>query len=54
VGGRDDQQGAVAGAIVADRFKGKRVAVVHDKTTYGQGLADETRPTCVFIQRWTL
>jgi branched-chain amino acid transport system substrate-binding protein len=41
--GRDDQQGALAGAIIAQRFKGKRVAVVHDKTTYGQGLADETR-----------
>jgi branched-chain amino acid transport system substrate-binding protein len=43
--GRDDQQGGVAGAIIADRFKGKRVAVVHDKTTYGQGLAEETRKT---------
>ncbi len=41
--GRDDQQGGVAGAIIAERFKGKRVAIVHDKTTYGQGLADETR-----------
>jgi branched-chain amino acid transport system substrate-binding protein len=41
--GRDDQQGVVAGAIIADKFKGKRVAVVHDKTTYGQGLAEETR-----------
>jgi branched-chain amino acid transport system substrate-binding protein len=41
--GRDDQQGALAGAIILDRFKGKRVAVVHDKTTYGQGLANETR-----------
>jgi branched-chain amino acid transport system substrate-binding protein len=41
--GRDDQQGILAGAIIAQRFKGKRVAVVHDKTTYGQGLADETR-----------
>lgn len=41
--GRDDQQGGMAGAIIADKFKGKRVAVVHDKTTYGQGLADETR-----------
>jgi branched-chain amino acid transport system substrate-binding protein len=41
--GRDDQQGPVAGAIIADKFKGKRVAVVHDKTTYGQGLAEETR-----------
>jgi branched-chain amino acid transport system substrate-binding protein len=43
--GRDDQQGIVAGAIVAERFKGKRVAMVHDKTTYGQGLAEETRKT---------
>src|SRR5215475_11437625 len=41
--GRDDQQGVLAGAIVAARFKGKRVAIVHDKTTYGQGLAEETR-----------
>jgi branched-chain amino acid transport system substrate-binding protein len=43
--GRDDQQGGVAGAIIAERFKGKRVVIVHDKTTYGQGLADETRKT---------
>jgi branched-chain amino acid transport system substrate-binding protein len=41
--GRDDQQGGVAGGIIADKFKGKRIAVVHDKTTYGQGLAEETR-----------
>jgi branched-chain amino acid transport system substrate-binding protein len=41
--GRDDQQGGVAGNIIATRFKGKRVAFVHDKTTYGQGLAEETR-----------
>src|SRR5256714_15421074 len=26
--GRDDQQGGVAGAIIADKFKGKRVAIV--------------------------
>jgi branched-chain amino acid transport system substrate-binding protein len=41
--GRDDQQGAVAGAYLADKFKGKKVAVVHDKTPYGKGLADETQ-----------
>jgi branched-chain amino acid transport system substrate-binding protein len=41
--GRDDQQGSVAGAIIAARFPGKRIAIVHDKTTYGQGLAEETR-----------
>ncbi len=41
--GRDDQQGAVAGAYLARQFAGKRVAIVHDKTTYGKGLADETQ-----------
>lgn len=41
--GRDDQQGTVAGAYIVKNFKGKKIAVVHDKTTYGQGLADETR-----------
>jgi branched-chain amino acid transport system substrate-binding protein len=41
--GRDDQQGGLAGSIISSKFKGKRIAIVHDKTTYGQGLADETR-----------
>ena len=41
--GRDDQQGAVAGAYLADHFKDKRIAFVHDKTPYGKGLADETQ-----------
>src|SRR5438128_3772597 len=43
--GRDDQQGAVAGDYIAANFKSKKVALVHDKTTYGQGLADETKKT---------
>lgn len=41
--GRDDQQGIVAGNFLADRFAGKKIAFVHDKTAYGKGLADETR-----------
>ncbi|MBV8790941.1 MAG: branched-chain amino acid ABC transporter substrate-binding protein [Pseudolabrys sp.] len=41
--GRDDQQGAVASAFILKNMKGKKIAIVHDKTTYGQGLADETK-----------
>jgi branched-chain amino acid transport system substrate-binding protein len=43
--GRDDQQGKVAGDYILNHFKGKKIAVVHDKTTYGKGLADETKKT---------
>jgi branched-chain amino acid transport system substrate-binding protein len=41
--GRDDQQGAVAGDYIANNFKGKNIAILNDKTTYGKGLADETK-----------
>ncbi len=41
--GRDDQQGAFAGPWIAENFPGKSVAIVHDKSPYGQGLADLTR-----------
>jgi len=41
--GRDDQQGMKAALFVIDDMKAKSVAILHDKTTYGQGLADEFR-----------
>jgi branched-chain amino acid transport system substrate-binding protein len=40
--GRDDQQGIVAGDYIVDVLKGKKVAVINDKDTYGKGLADAT------------
>jgi branched-chain amino acid transport system substrate-binding protein len=41
--GRDDQQGKVAADFTVNVLKAKKIAVLHDKTTYGQGLADEFR-----------
>jgi len=39
--GRDDQQGKVAAEFVTTKLRSKRIAVLHDKTTYGQGLAEQ-------------
>src|SRR4029079_18353315 len=41
--GRDDQQGLVAAGYIAKNFAGKNIAILNDKTTYGKGLADETK-----------
>ncbi|MBR0798158.1 branched-chain amino acid ABC transporter substrate-binding protein [Bradyrhizobium jicamae] len=41
--GRDDQQGIVAADYIIKNFKGKNIAILNDKTTYGKGLADETK-----------
>ena len=41
--GRDDQQGQVAGNYIARSMRDKRVAVLHDNSAYGKGLADETK-----------
>jgi branched-chain amino acid transport system substrate-binding protein len=39
--GRDEQQGAIVASFIAKHYPGKSIAIVHDKTAYGQGLADE-------------
>ncbi len=41
--GRDDAQGLVAGKFLAEKYAGKNVAIIHDKSTYGKGIADETK-----------
>ncbi|MGO7733189.1 branched-chain amino acid ABC transporter substrate-binding protein [Rhizobium leguminosarum] len=41
--GRDDQQGAVAARYMTDHFKGKKIAVLNDKTAYGVGIAQEVK-----------
>ena len=38
--GRDDQQGVVAANYVIDHNVGSKVAVLHDQSAYGTGLAD--------------
>lgn len=38
--GRDDQQGYVAADFIVNQLNAQRVAVIHDKDTYGKGLAD--------------
>lgn len=41
--GRDDQQARVVADFLANELKVKRIAVIHDKDTYGRGVADATR-----------
>src|SRR6202050_2200141 len=41
--GRDDQQGKLWANYAIKNLKGKKIAIVHDKTTYGQGLADAAK-----------
>ena len=40
--GRDDAQGIFAGPWLAKTYAGKNVAILDDKSAYGQGLANET------------
>jgi len=41
--GRDDQQGKIAAQYIQDNFKDAKIAIVHDKQPYGEGLAKETQ-----------
>ncbi|MGE0719100.1 MAG: branched-chain amino acid ABC transporter substrate-binding protein [Alphaproteobacteria bacterium] len=39
--GRDDEQGRIAGELLARRWFGKRIALIHDRSVYGKGLVDQ-------------
>jgi branched-chain amino acid transport system substrate-binding protein len=43
--GRDDQQAPAAARYIAKTLKPKKVAILHDKQSYGQGLANSVRTT---------
>ena len=36
---RDDAQGAFVAPWIAEKYKGKKIAILHDKSAYGKGLA---------------
>jgi branched-chain amino acid transport system substrate-binding protein len=38
--GRDDAQGTAAGMLLARTYQDRKIAIIHDKTAYGKGLAD--------------
>ena len=40
--GRDDQQGSIAAAYISEMFGDANIAIIHDRTAYGKGLADAT------------
>ncbi len=41
--GRDDVQGLTVGTYILKQHKDKKVAILHDKSPYGKGVADETK-----------
>jgi branched-chain amino acid transport system substrate-binding protein len=43
--GRDDQQGPALATYIANELKGKKIALIDDKTAYGEGLANEVEKT---------
>ncbi|MFU0505826.1 branched-chain amino acid ABC transporter substrate-binding protein [Pseudaminobacter sp. NGMCC 1.201702] len=40
---RDDAQGIAAGDFLAKHWGNRKIAILHDNTTYGNGLAEETK-----------
>jgi branched-chain amino acid transport system substrate-binding protein len=40
---RDDAIGIVAGNYLADHWLDREIAILHDDTTYGKGLAEEVK-----------
>jgi branched-chain amino acid transport system substrate-binding protein len=42
---RDDAQGAFIGPWIAKKYAGKKVVIMHDKSAYGQGVADAVKAT---------
>lgn len=41
--GRDDQQGPAAAKFIVEKIKPKKVAILHDKQSYGQGIASSVK-----------
>src|SRR5699024_12772897 len=41
--GRDDQQGPAAAQVIIEHIKPEKVTVLHDKQSYGKGIAQSVR-----------
>ena len=41
---RDDAQGPAAARFIVEELKAEKIYIIDDKTTYGQGLADQVEP----------
>lgn len=45
INGRDDQQGPVIAAFAYNKLEKRKVAILHNKTAFGQGFAEEFKKT---------
>ncbi|MFN3743665.1 MAG: branched-chain amino acid ABC transporter substrate-binding protein [Hyphomicrobiaceae bacterium] len=48
--GRDDRQGESIAALIATSFPAARVAIIHDRSLQGRGMADEIRRSAIAAQ----